>query len=121
MANNKAQKKKHQKKVARRKRLDKTKNKRGSFRRFRLDVKLEGVWRPHKYFKTINQVRKHVDDTEKIRKEGKTEIVAGRVIDLDNNTTIVQIKPFIPLALSPFDIARDKDLSSVKEKIDKIS
>ena len=118
MANNKSQKKKHQKKVARRKRLEKQRNTRGSMRRYRLDVKYEDGWRTYKFFKTLNQVKKHVNDTEEIRQKGDTEIIEGRVIDLNDDSVLVKIPPYIPLdGMTMFDIAKD-NLSSNKEKVE---
>jgi hypothetical protein len=114
---NKAQKKKHQKKVARRKKLERAKNTRGSMRRYRLDVKFEGGWRTYKHFKTLNQVKKHVDDTEKIRQKGDTEIIEGRVIDLNDESILVKIPPYVPLdGMTMFDIAK-QDLSSNKAEL----
>jgi hypothetical protein len=112
----KAQKKKHQKKVARRKKLEKDRNQRAnkSMRRYRLDVKYQGNWKTYKFFKTAKQVNKHLADTEKKRKEG-TEIIEGRVIDLNTDSQVAHIKPSGAVTQSMIDIARDLSLSDKKD------
>jgi hypothetical protein len=115
---NKAQKKKHQKKVARRKKLEKDRNQRAnkSMRRYRLDVKHQGNWKTYKFFKTEKQVNKHLADTEKKRREG-TEIIEGRVIDLNTDTQVAHVKPSGGLGISMFDAAKDLSVNEEKSKI----
>jgi single-stranded DNA-specific DHH superfamily exonuclease len=120
---NKAQKK-HQKKVARRKKIDKERNQRAnkSMRRYSLDVKYEGEWkRGVKTFKTAKEVNKHLDDTNEIRKRGDTEIIEGYVIDLNTMQRVAHIKPYMPLemAQSMFDVAKDLSLKEDNIEINK--
>ena len=99
MASN-SQKRRAQKKAKRKKRLDKERNMRANRARFRyrLDVKWEGEWKAAKRFRTSQEAQKHIDETEAIRKRGDTEIIEGRVIDLNSLTdrVVAQIKPFMP-------------------------
>jgi hypothetical protein len=104
---NKAQKR-HSKKVARRKKLDKERNQRAnrSHRRYRLDVKFEGNWKTYKFFKTAKQVNKHVEDTEEIRKRGDREIIEGRVVDMNTGGVVVTIPPSLPIGPSMLEAAK---------------
>lgn len=115
---NKAQNKKHKKKVARRKKLDKDRNQRAnkSMRRYRLDVLHGGEWKTYKFFKTAKQINKHLKDTEKQRSEG-TEIIEGRVIDLNTDTQVAHVKPSGGLGLTMRDAARDLSVNQDKSKI----
>ena len=94
------QKRKAQKKANRKKRLSKERNMRANRARFRyrLDVKWEGEWKVAKRFRTGTEVQKHLDETEAIRKRGDTEIIEGRVIDLNswNEKVVATVKPFLP-------------------------
>jgi len=111
MASN-AQRRKEQKKAKRRKRLDKERNQRASRARFRyrLDVKHEGEWKTAKRFRTQAQTQAHLDETEAIRKRGDTEIIEGRVIDLNtlSEKVVARVKAFMPeLGPSMEQAARD--------------
>lgn len=88
----KAEKRKQKKKADRRKRLEKEKNMRGNAGRFRYVLECEmkkGQWKPMKRFKDRDGVQRHIDETEAIRKRGDTDIIPGRVIDLNNFNQIV--------------------------------
>ena len=95
-----ARKRKEQKKAQRRKRLDKERNQRANRARFRyrLDVKFEGEWKTVRRFKTTAEVQAHLDETEAIRRRGDTEIIEGRVVDLNSvsGKVVATVAPFMP-------------------------
>ena len=92
-------KRKEQKKTDRRKRLVKERNERSNGSRFRfvLECKMESgkPWKPVKGFKDMAGVQRHIDETAAIRKRGDTDIIAGRILDLDNfNRVIATVAPY---------------------------
>lgn len=94
----KAQKRKEQKKVARKKRLERERNQRANRGRFRYILECEmkaDQWKPVKSFKDWDGVKRHIEETEAIRKRGDTDIIPGRVLDLNNfNRVVANIKGY---------------------------
>lgn len=118
---NKAQQRKEQKKSQRKKRLDKERNERASKARFRyrLDVKVGDKWRAAKRFRTSEEVQSHLDETEAIRKRGDTEIIEGRVLDMNSTfqTKVATVKAFCPTLHGPSMIEAAKDVFEAAGKI----
>lgn len=96
----KMKKRKEQKKADRKKRLAKERNQRANQARFRyrLDIKVDGDWKSAKRFRTMQEVDAHVDETEEIRKKGDTQIIEGRVMDMNYTfgREVLRIRPFNP-------------------------
>ena len=94
----KPRRRKEQKRTRRRRRLDKERNLRANRARFRyrLDVMWEGEWRTAKRFRTAAEAQAHLDETEAIRRRGDTEIVEGRVVDLNSlsGKVVARVMPF---------------------------
>ena len=99
MASN-ANRRREQKRASRKKRLQKERNQRGSRARFRyrLDVKHEGEWKTAKRFRSSAEVQGHLDETAAIRKRGDTEIIEGRVIDLNSlsEKVVARVDAYMP-------------------------
>ena len=116
----KSQKRKQQKKAARRKKLTKERNQRVNQARFRyrLDVKVDGDWKTAKRFRSHVEVNKHIEETEAIRKRGDTEIIEGRVVDMNSTfgAVVKTIKSYSPQVTSMLDAAKT-DVREAAEKI----
>ena len=98
MSQTKAQRKKEQRRLARRGNVQKASNLRKALfpERYRLDVLIEGEWRSGvKYFRKMSAVEAHRDKTEQQRIAGE-DIVAGRVVDLQTGKLIVEIAGSTP-------------------------
>lgn len=91
----KAEKRKQKKRKARELRIKKmhniARNNLGDYA-FRLDVLLDGVWRPVKSFRKWSGVMAHQEETEAERAAGK-DIVEGRVISLTTGLVKLSIPP----------------------------
>jgi len=95
MSQTKSQRKKIQKKVARRKAHVKCLNIEHNLAplRFRWDIFHEGTWiEGFKTYRKWAQVQKKLDETEELRKEGH-EIMAGRIIDMVLREVAKEIDP----------------------------
>jgi len=110
-----AQKRKEQKKVARKKRLTKERNVRANGARFRftLECRLSKnqPWKPMKRFRDRAEVQAHIDETEALREKGEVDIIEGRIID--NNVGLGRVIATIPASAakagpSMLEAARDK-------------
>lgn len=114
-------KNKAQKRKAKRKRYEKERNvaRNRAKSRFRLEVFFadEG-WRTMAGFKSTEQCEAYYKEQERIRAEGKVEILEGRIVDLRTGNVVVHIPPSIPEDMQAIDAAKKAEpkgyLSDVK-------
>jgi hypothetical protein len=100
---NRSLQKKQQKKVLRRKKLKKARNleKNKADYRFCLDVLHDGEWQTAKKWRTEEEVRIHVKDTEAIRMRGDTAIIEGVIRNLKTGRPVHRIPSFTPEEVGP--------------------
>lgn len=119
MSQTKAERKKQQKKLAKRKDARRLTNiKKAMFpEKYRLDVLLDGVWRTGvKYFRKWGVVEEYQQKTEAQRRAGEV-IAAGRVYNMQTGKLELEIKASDepPVKGSLPDVLADKPEASVKK------
>jgi hypothetical protein len=88
--------------------------------RFRLDVFFpEEGWRTMAGFKSTKQCEAYSVEQERIRAEGKVEILEGRIVDIQTGAMVIHIPQSIPEDMQSIKAAKAADpkgyLSVVKE------
>ena len=97
MATN-SQKRKQQKQVARKKRLERERNIKHNTKKpkYHLEVHVADQWSKAKNFYTDAEVTAYTDLTESQRAKGDVEIIAGRIRDVRTGRITWEISPYQP-------------------------
>jgi len=85
--------------------------------RFRLEAFVDDKWRAYELFSNKEEMESYVDSVEKVRKEGKTRIFDGRVIDLKTNKYVKFIERFDPMSIAANDLDDVKNIKSSRRPI----
>lgn len=119
MSQTRAQRKKQQKVLSRKKALQKQHNiqMNAPAKRFRLDVFLDGAWRVGiREWAKAYQYEAHRADTEARREKGE-EIAPGRVVDLVAGKVVLEIEGSKPKGAAPDKIADGPKASDVESSV----